>query len=370
MFQEVVYAKRIARLKKKLEPNTIYVFSNPSHIAYFTGFEFLVPNEREAFLVCDTTTATLIHTNFAPIANFEFLNYASGTHSSLLKMHLEKILQNLTEQQTKNPIQILYDAQTLYVAELEAIQQIKKVKTGTMLQTFVHEFMNKKDPNEISAIKKASQITMIVFEVVQTKLQVGITENAVSQMISNEFSKHMVRELAFPTIVAFGANSAKPHHQPGLEKLKEDTVVLIDMGGKFEKYCADMTRTFWFGANPSKKFKKIEKIVLDAYSLALAVAQQHAKKTILAKDIDNAARVHISNQGFGDYFIHTTGHGLGLDIHEQPSLSWKNSDPINKDLAMTIEPGIYLEKNFGYRYENTVLTTSEGCEVLTKLENE
>lgn len=363
MFQEVVYAQRIAKLKKKLDPNTIYLFSNPSHIAYFTGFEFLVPNEREAFLVCDTTSATLIHTNFAPISNFEFLNYLPGTFPPQLKLHFDKILE-------KNGLKkIAYDAHTLFVAELEAITEITNLETVKMAPALVAEFMCKKDAGEVALITKACAVTLSVFEAVQPKIQAGMTEIDVAQMIETEFAKHKIKELAFPTIIAFGANSAKPHHQPSLEKLEEDTVVLVDMGGKFEKYCADMTRTFWFGANPSEEFKKIEKIVLDAYNLAFAVAQQHAQKTVLAKDVDNAARIHISNQGFGDNFIHTTGHGLGLDIHEQPSLSWRNSDPITTDMTITIEPGIYLEGNFGYRHENTVLTTSKGCDILTKSAN-
>jgi Xaa-Pro aminopeptidase len=87
---------------------------------------------------------------------------------------------------------------------------------------------------------------------------------------------------------------------------------------------------------------------------------------VSARDIDNAARVHISNQGFGDNFIHTTGHGLGLDIHENPSINWQNTDLIKNNIVFTIEPGIYLEGEFGFRYENTVLTTNKGIEVLTK----
>ncbi len=372
MFQDVVYKERIATLKKKLEPNTLYLFSNPSHITYFTGFEFLVPNEREAFFVCDTHSSTLIHTNFAPIAPSDFLNYLSGSFPFQLQSHFEKLISNLLSKNSKNAgtqtqkPQLQYDAQTLFVAELDALKEVPNIETKAMLTTFVSDLMSKKDSAEISAISKACAISQEVFEIVQPKIVAGITEIEIAQMISDEFTKKGISELAFPTIVAFGANSAKPHHQPSGEKLEDNTVVLIDMGGKFEKYCADMTRTFWFGAKPSDEFKKIEKIVLEAYESAVSVAKSHAQKTVLAKDIDNAARSHISNKGFGDNFIHTTGHGLGLDIHELPSLSWRNFDSITTNMTITIEPGIYLEGNFGYRYENTVLFTETGCEILTK----
>lgn len=375
MFQETVYRNRIVALKKKLEPNTFYLFSNPSHIRYFTGFEFLVPNEREAFFVCSSRAAVLIHTNFAPITHFDFLQYLPGTFPSQLLTHFEEITSNLelknekqkNEEFAENVItQIKYDPQTLFVAELDVLKKLANTNSNAMPSTLVSELMEKKDDMEIAAIKKACAITREVFDLVKSKIRLGITEIEIAQMISDTFSKKGITELAFPSIVAFGANSAHPHHQPGTDTLEENMVVLIDMGGKFDKYCADMTRTFWFGTDQSDDFNKIETIVTQAYDLALSIAQQHTKKPILAKDIDIAARSHISNQGFGESFIHTTGHGLGLDIHEQPSLSWRNTNHITQNMVLTIEPGIYLEGSFGYRYENTILISAEGCEVLTK----
>ncbi|GIK83486.1 MAG: aminopeptidase [Patescibacteria group bacterium] len=359
MFQETVYSDRVKKLKQKLNPNTLYLFSNPSHISYFTGFQFLVPNEREAFFICGSKTAALIHTSFAPLCNSDFLTYFSGTFPAQLQFHFEDLVKK-TNAQT-----LFYDPTTLFVAELDSISKVSNLRAKPMEQNPANELLKQKDTNEISAIKKACKITARVLKEVQLDLQKGMTELDVADLIETAFKKNGVKQLAFPTIVGFAANSALPHHQPNNKKLENDTVVLIDIGAKLNNYCADMTRTFWFGPNPSPQFKKIETIVRDAQNAALVQFGEHHKRTVLAKDIDNAARIHISNQGYGDNFIHTTGHGLGLDIHEAPSLSWRNSEPITANMTITVEPGIYLEDNFGYRYEDTILTTATGYEILT-----
>lgn len=359
MFQEKVYSKRLNNLKEKLEPDTLYLISKPSHIEYLTGFRFLVPSEREAFFVCDKNNASLIYSSFSPISNFEFLNYYPGTYPSQLKENIEKIL---SINQIKK---IMYDNKTLFVNELDALNSITDIETHTIKSNFIDELIMIKDKNEIELIKQACEITKNTFEIVKSKIKKGMTEIEIADLIHFEFEKNNIKQSAFPTIVAFGANCALPHHQPGNDVLEEDTVILIDMGAKYQNYCADMTRTFWFGNNPSGQFIKIEKIVLDAYNNARSVAKEYINKKVLAKDLDNAARVLISNQGFGDNFIHTTGHGLGIDIHEQPSLNWQNPIQIKENMIITIEPGIYIEGEIGYRHEDTFVTTKEGIEILT-----
>jgi len=359
MFQDSVYDNRIEKLKEKLEPNTIYLISNPSHIEYLTSFKFLIPSEREAFFVCGKNTSSLIYTSFSPISNFSFLDYLPGTFPSQLKEHFEKIISETGNRS------ILFDDKTLYVNELNTLNSIKDIQLKPFENELISEQMTIKDQNEIEYIKKACKISNKVFEQTKNQIQKGMSELEIADLIRVNFKKNNIQETAFPTIVAIGANSAKPHHQPGNEQLQENTVVLIDMGAKFNNYCSDMTRTFWFGDNQNTYFQKIEKIVKDAYSLSLETAQKHHLKKVLAKDLDNAARIHISNQGFGENFIHTTGHGLGLEIHESPSLNWRNNQPILENMTITIEPGIYLDNEFGYRHENTILITQDGVEVLT-----
>jgi Xaa-Pro aminopeptidase len=360
MFLEHTYLKRINKLKVKLKPDTFYFFSNPSHVSYLTGFNFLVPSEREAFFVCSDKASALIHTSFSPVNSYNFLDNLSGSFPGQIKQHFEKLIKKTGIKK------LVFDDKTLYVAELNAITQITELKNTPIIDNPLVQIMSKKEIEEINHIKKACQITHSVFELVKAKIKVGISELDIARLIKNEFEKHDIHELAFPTIVAFGANAAKPHHQPSETTLEENTGILIDMGAKLNGYCADMTRTFWFGNNKSDQFKKIENIVQEAYELAYQECQKHNQKDIQAQSIDNAARAHISNHGFAEKFIHTTGHGLGLEIHESPSISWNNHDLIAPGMTITIEPGIYIDDEIGYRHENTVLVTSHGAEVLTQ----
>jgi Xaa-Pro aminopeptidase len=357
MNQTKIFAQRINKLQKNIPTNTLLLLSNQRQIAYFSGFNFLVNSEREAFFVCSKTSAFLIYTSFSPTDNHEFITYLPGSYPSELRGNIENIV---TKTKATN---LLFDSNTLFVAEHAALQQISSLNVTAFTKNPAFELMIIKDTSEIEKISHACKISNQVLQNTISNLQVGMTEIEVADYIYQNFEQAGIKKLAFPTIVAFGQNSAKPHHQPTETKLEEDMAVLIDMGGKYLGYCSDMTRTIWFGSNPDTHFLEIETIIKNAYSNALSAI----KTDITAKQVDAAARVYISNQGYGDNFIHTTGHGLGLEIHEQPSISWQNSMKLVPNQTITIEPGIYLEGNFGYRHENTILTTKDGVKVLTEL---
>lgn len=125
-----------------------------------------------------------------------------------------------------------------------------------------------------------------------------------------------------------------------------------------------MTRSFWFGPQPSAEFRRVERVVRAAYRQTLE-RLRHRPTSLTTQHLDEAARTTIANHGYGERFIHTTGHGLGLEIHEPPSLSWQDQAPIQPGMALTIEPGVYLPDQFGYRHENTVLVTASGGDILT-----
>jgi Xaa-Pro aminopeptidase len=277
MFDEQIYHARLKKFQAKLQTNILYILSNPSQIAYFTGFKFLVSNERESFLICSKKYAKLIHTSFAPICNFSFLDYLPGSFPHQLKQHLEKLSQETGIKK------VAYDSKTLFVAELDEIKKIDSLEVMNIDLNFITQLMTQKDRWEIKAIKQAGKITHQVFDTIKPQLKVGLSELAVAEMISQKFQKQGIENLAFPTIVAFGTNSAKPHHQPSQKKLIENTVVLIDMGGKLNQYCSDMTRTFWFGPQPSDLFQKIETIVLQAYDQAFKTAGKHIKGRCFSK---------------------------------------------------------------------------------------
>jgi len=216
-----------------------------------------------------------------------------------------------------------------------------------------------KNSREIKNIQKACAIVSEVFETVKKKIVPGMTELDIHFKIEEEFAKkHVVQ--SFKTIVASGPNSANPHHISGNRKIQKNDIVLIDMGCIYNGYCSDLTRTFFTG-KANKHQKKIWDIVKLAHDKALINVKQEMK----ASDIDLLARQEIKKEGYEKNFIHTTGHGVGLNIHEAPSISAKSKEILKDSMVITIEPGIYLDKKFGVRIEDTVLVTKKGYKVLT-----
>ncbi len=216
-----------------------------------------------------------------------------------------------------------------------------------------------KNKNEIKNIKKACEIVSKVFETVKKSVVAGMSELDIHFKIEEEFAKQKVVQ-SFKTIVASGPNAANPHHISSSRKIKANDVILIDMGCIYKGYCSDLTRTFFVG----KKVKEQQK-VWNIVKLAHDEALKNVKENINASYIDLCARNIIKQAGYEKQFIHTTGHGVGLDIHEAPSISTKSTEILKEGMIITIEPGIYLENKFGIRIEDTVLVTKNGYKVLT-----
>ena len=167
---------------------------------------------------------------------------------------------------------------------------------------------------------------------------------------------------SFPTIVAADANASLPHAIPGRRKVKKGGIVLIDWGAKWGGYCSDLTRVVALGKMPAK-IQEIYQIVYDAQRAAIDAIEPGKA----LKEIDAAARTVIEKAGFGDQFGHSLGHGLGLDVHEQPTLSGRSKGSLEPGHVVTVEPGIYLPGVGGVRIEDDVLVTAKGRRVLSDL---
>lgn len=336
------------------------VLARPSDISYFTGFEFLTPldQERDAYLVVTPQTAHLLYASFSPFTQLPWLRSSTGASPQALC----QVVEQLTTEEHLSHVSI--DEQSLFIHEYRALQSLANITLRPLDRTTIWQLRMHKDAAEIEALRAACRATSQVVNATSKALREGMTELDVRDMVESGLRQAGCTGLSFPSIVCFGPHAALPHHQPTTTALQPNTAVLIDVGGSVNGYRADMTRTVWFGPQPSETFVRVEKAVLEAYQAALEVASARGRKT--AKDIDTAARSSIGNHGYGEQFIHTTGHGVGLDIHEPPSLSWRNEQPIEPGMTITIEPGIYLVDQFGYRYENTLLVTDAGCESLTQ----
>jgi Xaa-Pro aminopeptidase len=207
-----------------------------------------------------------------------------------------------------------------------------------------------KSDSEIESIKKACEITEKAFYSAIKTLKVGITEIELKNTLEENMLSLGGEGIAFSTIVAFGENGAVPHHETGKTVLTENTSVLVDMGCTVNGYCSDITRTVFFG-NPDKKFKDCYQAVLKANLTAI----ENITCGTACNLADKLARDQLESAGLKDYFTHSLGHGVGLDIHEFPTLSPKSSAVLSNSMVFTIEPGVYLDGEFGIRIEDTVI---------------
>ncbi|MEM0194850.1 MAG: aminopeptidase P family protein [Thermoplasmatales archaeon] len=217
-----------------------------------------------------------------------------------------------------------------------------------------------KSERELSRIKEAAKIVSKVGEKIPEMLKEGMTEGELAARVSYEMMKEGASSPSFDTIVAFGPDSSEPHFSGGSRKLKKGDIVLVDFGAKYERYCSDMTRTFFFG--------KPENEMIEVYNTVLE-AQKKGIDSISAgkngKDIDAAARKIIDSSKFKGRFIHSLGHGIGLEVHDHPALNSSTDFFLKENMAITVEPGIYIPKKGGVRIEDDVIVTSNGCQVIT-----
>ncbi len=229
-----------------------------------------------------------------------------------------------------------------------------------------------KTPAEIKLTKQSQKINEKVFtqikKFVHTHLaqprlkRPPLTELDLAFAIKQLGNKYGAEDVSFPPIVAFGKNSALPHHEPGKTKLKKGDLILIDMGMKYKGYCSDMTRII-FTDKPTEKQKEIYNLVLHAQTEAI----KQIKSGITGKKADELSRKIIEEAGYGEEYGHAGGHGIGLDIHEIPSLSDTYTKKLHPNSIITVEPGIYLPGHFGIRIEDMLLVTKNGNKNLTKL---
>lgn len=350
------FLQRLQNLQKKIASTEITVLSNPNDIAYFTGFLTLLPSEREAILLVTTSSVVLLHAAFSPVEKFEGIIYHPRCSSAYIVEQIKKLMES-------GRTKILIDPSTLFVEEYQPLLLIEVLEVASLQREIIWELRHVKDAAELEIMKQAASLTRQAYGHVEKLFAVGVTEKELAFEIEF-FIKKQGGELGFPSIVAFGEHGSLPHHQPTDTALTQNTAVLIDLGAKVAGYSGDMTRTVWFGNTPDPEFLKIEKIVRDAYDVTFTLVQK--KRDATAADFDLAARTLIDESGFGNEYIHTTGHGLGLDVHESPSIYKNNQTKILPNMVITIEPGIYLPGKFGYRYENTVLITSDSAVELTK----
>ncbi len=218
-----------------------------------------------------------------------------------------------------------------------------------------------KEREELDLMRKAADFGCEGFDFACSLLKEGITELEVASQLEIFWKKKGVSKTSFDPIVAFGKNSAIPHHETGETRLKKGDAVLFDIGVMYKHYCSDMTRVVFFGAT-DPVMEKIYYIVKSAQELALELC----KAGVTPAELDKAARGYIEEKGYGKQFTHRLGHGVGLEIHEAPNVREGVDLPLEPGMVITIEPGIYVNNLGGVRIENSIVVTENGYENLTK----
>ncbi|MDO0958905.1 M24 family metallopeptidase [Staphylococcus haemolyticus] len=326
--------------------------TTPLNVFYFTGYRS-EPHERLFALLI---TANGDQTLYCP------------------KMEVEEVKNSPFEGKiigyldTENPFEIdplsfnklLIESEHLTVKRQRELTQNFGVQHYGDIDQTIKELRNIKNESEIENIHEAAKLADKCIEIGTEFLKVGVTEREVVNHIENEIKKFGVSEMSFDTMVLFGDHAASPHGTPGERKLVKDEYVLFDLGVIYNHYCSDMTRTVKFGT-PSEEAQTIYNIVLEAETNAI----EAIRAGVPLQDIDKIARDIISDAGYGDYFPHRLGHGLGLEEHEYQDVSSTNSNLLEAGMVITIEPGIYVPNVAGVRIEDDILVTENGYEILT-----
>jgi Xaa-Pro aminopeptidase len=352
------YAIRLEHLRKLLRelPCDALVIEHPVDLLYLTGVELSTGK-----LLLSLTDACLI---------VDGRYYERSQHQTLYPVSLLK--ENLLKEWLfDNAIHRLgFDQQhTTYHAYLALMEISAKAKEQTFnldivpINAPIQQLRLIKDEDEIVRLRKAAHLGYQGYEFVLSLLREGITESELALELEFFWKKRGAHRLAFDSIIAFGANSSMPHYRAGSTPLIRHTSVLIDIGVVLDHYHSDMTRVIFFG-NPPPLMKTIYSIVEEAKNQALALCRPGT----LIGDLDRAARGWIASKGYGDYFTHSLGHGIGLDIHEPPiirEIGMYRDLPLQAGMVITIEPGIYLPQEGGVRLEDTILVTENGYENLT-----
>jgi Xaa-Pro dipeptidase len=346
--------KRIEALKKvAFEKDKVdgFLVFNGANLTYLTGFS--------------GASVLLISKNGESIVYVYGVNYAQAkAELSGFKVELVKHGENLTDKIAKQAVASEIRKLAVDALNVESWRALAKAlggeKTLEVATSFIRELRKVKDQEEIELMRRAAELTSEGMRVAYEAVAAGVREYEVAAEIEYAMRKRGSSGTAFETIVASGACSAYPHGGCSDKKIRDGDLVVVDVGATYKFYRSDMTRTLVAG-KPSEKQKKLYQIVKTAQEKAF----EALKSDVKAKDVDAVARKIITDAGYGEYFVHNLGHGVGLEVHEPPTLSPESEEVLTAGNVVTVEPGIYLVGYGGVRIEDTLLVQKNGAGKLT-----
>ncbi|MEH7176489.1 M24 family metallopeptidase [Neobacillus vireti] len=357
---------RVTKLQAWMKENGVDVsfVSSTENVFYLSGF-FSNPHERllglavfqeeEPFLVCPGME---VHDVKASGWNHEIIGYSDIQNPwELVHKSINKRIHNVRK--------VAIEKEHMNVERFEYLTALFPNAAFVSAEEKLRQLRMIKDSKELKIIEEACALADYAIEVGCSEIEEGKTELDVLNAVEYALKKKGVTEMSFSTMVLTGANAASPHGNPGAAKIQKGDLVLFDLGVVVDRYCSDITRTVAYG-DINEKQKEIYDTVLKAQLAAI----EASKPGVTAAEVDLTARRIISDAGYGEYFPHRLGHGLGISVHEYPSMTETNQLVIEEGMVYTIEPGIYVPEVAGVRIEDDVYITADGVKVLTKFPKE
>lgn len=337
--------------------------TTPDNVFYVSGFKsnpherllgVMIFKEAEPFLICPQME---IPDAKAAGWTYEVIGH-QDTQDSMV------VLADAIKARGVNPTTFAIEKAHLIVERLEALQQLFPQASYVRLDEKINAMRVIKDETELNKLRKAAELADYAIEIGCKEIAEGKTEIEILTAIENAIQEKGCK-MSFETMVLSGPKTASPHGTPGTRKIQKGDMVLFDLGVIYDGYCSDITRTVAYG-EPSEAQKDIYNAVLAANMNAIAAV----KPGVRAMDLDKIARDTITDAGYGEYFTHRLGHGLGISVHEFPSVTGSNDMTMETGMVFTIEPGVYKADVTGVRIEDDVVVTKDGVEVLTKFPKE
>lgn len=343
---------RICRQTLRRHKVAAYLVTNRADHYYLTGFSgedsALLVTAREVYLISDGRFETSIRQE-APWAKV-------ALRQGQLVDEIAKVVRRARVKS------LAVQAETMSVAQRDTLRRKLRGVKVSAAPSIVDELRVLKTSAELKIVDRAIRIAEAAYRAMLATIRLGQTELELAARLEFEMKKRGSTAPAFESIVAIDANAALPHAVPGQRRVKRGCTILFDWGATYRFYRSDLTRTIFVDSIPPKMRRAYE-LVLAAQKKAIAALRPGARMCA----VDAVARSHIAEAGFGDAFNHGLGHGLGLDVHEPPSLSWRSAEKLRAGMVVTVEPGIYLPGVGGVRIEDDVLVTPKGHKVLSRL---
>ena len=369
------YSQRIARVRAALPAHGLaaLLVTHPPNLRYLAGFDgslgALYVSASACVLLVDGRYVTAVRDRVAAEESL------SGLRVELVEASQEEaIARVIVRDAPAAGVGVEGAALTLlrFQRLSQTLDRVARESGGPIVvselrstERVVEAFRMIKDASEVATLREAAaKLSAVARDILPGAILPGRTERDVAADIDDAMRRAGFERPAFETIVASGPNSALPHARPGSRVLEAGDGVVLDFGGVYDGYCVDLTRTVQLSPGDSR-FQAL----FDAVQTARAAAIAAVRPGVRASDVDKAARDVLASRGLGDVFVHGTGHGLGLEIHEAPRIgktgTAESDEPLAAGMVFTVEPGAYVPGLGGVRIEDDVLVTSDGCEVLT-----